>query len=150
MYLFSIRLFILLATFGFCFKLQATEQPFIEVISSDLFPITGIQDLQGQGYLVNVYNLDDGKRLVTQIGSNLPHNQEAAKKVLQQWFKKIGNRQVKVQFKKAYQAVTISTQYGLTRYPAVVFNHGESVVYGETNIVQALRHYQQWKVKHED
>jgi len=147
MYLFSNRLFILVATLVFCLKLQATEQPFIEVISSDLFPITGIKSLQRQGYLVNVYNLDDGKRLVAQIGTNLPNNQNAAKKVLQQRFKKMGDKQVKAQFIQAYQAVTLSTQYGLTRYPAVVFNHGESVVYGETNLVQALRRYQQWKAK---
>jgi len=131
----------------FCLKLQATEQPFIEVISSDLFPITGIKNLQRQGYLVNVYNLDDGKRLIAQIGANLPNNQNAAKNVLQQRFKEMGEEQVKMQFIQAYQAVTLSTQYGLSRYPAVVFNHGESVVYGETNLVQALRLYQQWKAK---
>jgi len=147
MRIFSIRLFILFATLVFCLKLPATEQPFIEVISSDLFPITGIKSLQRQGYLVNVYNLDDGKRLVAQIGANLPNNQNAAKNVLQQRFKKMGDKQVKAQFIQAYQAVTLSTQYGLSRYPVVVFNHGESVIYGETNLAQALSLYQQWKAK---
>ena len=147
MRLFSIRLFLVLMFFGFCFKLQAKEQLFIEVISSDSFPVTGIKALQQQGFSVNVYNLDDGKRLVAQIGANLPNNQNAAKNVLQQRFKKMGDKQVKTQFIQAYQAVTLGTQYGLTRYPAVVFNHGESVVYGETNLVQALRFYQQWKAK---
>jgi len=147
MRIFSIRLFLLLMFFGFSFKLQAKEQLFIEVISSDSFPVTGIKALQQQGLSVNVYNLDDGKRLVAQIGANLPNNQNAAKNVLQQRFKEMGDKQVKAQFIQAYQAVTLSTQYGLTRYPAVVFNHGESVVYGETNLVQALRLYQQWKAK---
>jgi len=147
MYQFSIYLYLVLTALGFCSNSLAEEQPFIEVISSDLFPITGIKDLQRQGYSINVYNLDDGKRLVAQIGANLPNNQNAAKNTLQQRFKKMGEEQVKAQFIQAYQAVTISTQYGLTRYPAVVFNHGESVVYGETSLVQALRRYQQWKAK---
>jgi len=147
MRIFSIRLFLVLMFFGFSFKLQAKEQLFIEVISSDSFPVTGIKALQQQGFSVNVYNLDDGKRLVAQIGTNLPNNQNAAKNVLQQRFKKMGGKQVKAQFIQAYQAVTLSTQYGLSRYPAVVFNHGESVVYGETNLIQALRLYQQWKAK---
>jgi len=147
MYQFSIYLYLVLIALGFCSNSLAEEQPFIEVISSDLFPITGIKDLQRQGYSINVYNLDDGKRLVAQIGANLPNNQNAAKNTLQQRFKKMGEEQVKAQFIQAYQAVTISTQYGLTRYPAVVFNHGESVVYGETSLVQALRRYQQWKAK---
>ena len=147
MHLFSIRFFLLLITFGFCFNSQAAEQPFIEVVTSDSFSVTGINALQQQGLSVKVYNLDDGKRLVAQIGANLPNNQNAAKNVLQQRFKKMGDKQVKAQFILAYQAVTLSTQYGLSRYPAVVFNHGESVVYGETNLVQALRLYQQWKAK---
>ena len=147
MYQFLIYLYLVLIALGFCSNSQAEEQPFIEVISSDLFPVSDIQVLQRQGYSINVYNLDNGKRLVAQIGANLPHNQEAAKNALQQRFKKMGEEQVKAQFIQAYQAVTISTQYGLTRYPAVVFNHGESVIYGETNLVQALRLYQQWKAK---
>ena len=147
MYQFLIYLYLVLIALGFCSNSQAEEQPFIEVISSDLFPVSDIQVLQRQGYSINVYNLDNGKRLVAQIGANLPHHQEAAKNALQQRFKKMGEEQVKAQFIQAYQAVTISTQYGLTRYPAVVFNHGESVIYGETNLVQALRLYQQWKAK---
>jgi len=144
---FSLYFFLTLITLGFSFKLQAKDKLFIEVVSSDSFPVTGIKALQQQGLSVKVYNLDDGKRLVAQIGANLPNNQNAAKNVLQQRFKKMGDKQVKAQFIQAYQAVTLSTQYGLTRYPAVVFNHGESVVYGETNLVQALRLYQQWKAK---
>jgi len=147
MRLFSLYFFLTLITLGFSFKLQAKDQLFIEVISSDSFPVTGIKALQQQGLSVKVYNLDDGKRLVAQIGANLPNNQNAAKNVLQQQFKKMGDKQVKAEFIQAYQAVTLSTQYGLTRYPAVIFNHGESVVYGETNLVQALRLYQQWKAK---
>ncbi len=142
---FSICLYFVLITFSF--NSQATEQLFIEVVTSDSFPITATQDLKKQGISINIYNLDDGKRLVAQIGANLPNNQNDAKNVLLQRFKKMGDKQVKAQFIQAYQAVTLSTQYGLSRYPAVVFNHGESVIYGETNLAQAIRLYQQWKAK---
>ncbi len=144
---FSSCLYLVLITLVFCNHSQAAEKPFIEVVTSDFFPVTNLHVLQGQGFLVKVYNLDDGKRLVAQIGANLPNNQNAAKSALQQRFKKRGKEQVKAQFIQAYQAVTISTKYGLSSYPAVVFNHGESVVYGETNLVKALSLYQQWKSK---
>ena len=147
MYPFSIYHYLVLITLGFCSNSQAAEQPFIEVVTSNLFPVSNSRVLQRQGYSINVYKLDDGKRLVTQIGANLPHNQEAAKNALQQRFKKMGEEQVKAQIMHAFQAITISTQYGLTHYPAVVFNHGESVVYGVTNLIQALSFYQQWKAK---
>lgn len=144
---FSSCLYLVFMTLGFCNHSKAAEKLFIEVVTSDLFPVTNLHVLQGQGFSVKVYNLDDGKRLVAQIGANLPNNQNAAKSALQQRFKKMGKEQVKAKFIQAYQVVTLSTKYGLSRYPAVVFNHGESVIYGETNLIQALRHYQQWKAK---
>ena len=130
---------------GLCFNLKAAEQPFIEVIVSDSTPVTGIQALKRQGIAVKLYNLDDGKRLVSQLGTGLPSNQEAAKKILQQRFIKMGDRAVKAQFMQAYQGVIVGTQYGVIRYPAIVFDHGQSVVYGITDLPQALRLYQQWK-----
>jgi len=140
-------LLLLTSLFSFSLNICAAEQPIIEVITSDAYPVSGIQSVQRLGFSVNVYNLDDGKRLVADLGRHLPNNQDAAKKALEKRFKKMGDVAVKQQFMKAYQAVTLGTQYGLSRYPAVVFNHGESVVYGETNLIQALRLYQQWKAK---
>ncbi len=129
----------------FSFTIYAVELPFIEVITSDLYPVTGIKALQQQGLSVKVYNLDDSKRLVEEIGKHLPNNQNAAKNVLQQRFKKMGDKQVKAQFIRAYQAVTLSTQYALTGYPAVVFNHGQSVIYGVTDLNQAVYLYRLWQ-----
>lgn len=130
-----------LFSFGYSFNICAAEPPFIEVITSDAYPVSGIPSVQRMGFSVDVYNLDDGNRLVTQIGANLPNNQEAAKNTLQQRFKKMGDVAVKQQFMQAYQAVTLSTQYGLSRYPAVVFNHGESVIYGVTDLNQVVKLY---------
>ena len=35
-------------------------------------------------------------------------------------------------------------QYGVDRYPAIVFN-GEAVVYGLTDLSNALDHYRTWQ-----
>jgi len=136
-------------TFGCCFNGYAAEThalPFIEVITSDAYPVSGIHALEQQGMIVKLYNLDDGKRLVSQLGVGLPHDQDAAKQVLGQRFKTRGNAAVKGQFMQAFEAVTVSTQYGLTRYPAVIFAHGQSVVYGVTDLSRALALYRKWQV----
>jgi len=135
---------LLLLAFLFSFNVCAVEQTYIEVITSDAYPVSGIQSVQRQGFLVNVHNLDDGKRLVAEIGKHLPKNQDAAKKVLEKRFKKMGDAAVKQQFMQAYHGVILSTQYGLTRYPAVVFEQGQSVIYGVTNLNQAVNLYRQW------
>jgi integrating conjugative element protein (TIGR03757 family) len=142
------RCFFFAIWFGLCLNLNAAElpsAPFIEVIHSDAYPVTGIQALKRQGMAIKLYNLDDGKRLVSQLATNLPHNQDAAKKTLQQRFKKMGNQAVKGQFIRAYQGVIVGTQYGVTRYPAVIFDHGRAVVYGITDLPQALTLYRQWQ-----
>ena len=142
------RLLFFSISLGLCFNLNAAELPsasFIEVIFSDSTPVTGIQTLKRQGIAVKLYNLDDGKRLVSQLATGLPHNQEAAKKTLQQRFNKIGDQAVKGRFIQAYQGVIVGTQYGVTRYPAVIFDHGPAVVYGVTDLPRALILYRQWK-----
>lgn len=131
--------------FGFSFNVCAAEPPYIEVITSDAYPVSGIKSVQRQGFLVNVYNLDDGKRLVAEIGKHLPKNQDAAKKTLEKRFNKMGDEAVKQQFMQAYHGVILSTQYGLTRYPAVVFERGQSVIYGMTNLNQAVKLYRLWQ-----
>jgi len=125
----------------------ATEYPTIEVITRDAYPIKGMQTLQRRGFSVKVYNLDDSQRLISKIGINLPNHLNAAKSALQQRFNKIGLSAVSQQFMTAFQATSVSTQYGLTRYPAVVFDHGQSVIYGVTDLHQAVNLYQQWQEK---
>ena len=115
------------------------------MITSDAYPVSGIKSVQRQGFLVNVYNLDDGKHLVADLGKHLPNNQNAAKKALEKRFNKMGDVAVKQQFMQAYHGVILGTQYGLTRYPAVVFKQGQSVIYGVTNLNQAVNLYRQWQ-----
>lgn len=132
---------------GVCLVMTAAAQdkPSIDVITSDACPLSGVQVLKKQGYTVNVYNLDDGKRLVKRLARGLPPNQQAAVQRLQATFRRLGKDRLRAEFMQAFQAQIISTQYGLTRYPAVVFDHGGSVVYGVTDLPAALRRYRAWR-----
>ena len=123
------------------------EQPYIEVITSDEFPAAGINDLIKHGIEVKLYNFDDGKRMIKKLEAGLPNSEEAAKKAMQQRIKSMGNATLKKLFTDAYQAVIIGTKHGITRFPAVVFDRGESVVFGVTDIPHALALYHQWKAK---
>jgi integrating conjugative element protein (TIGR03757 family) len=131
---------------GFCFAMtiNAQNKPVIEVIISDAWSLSGVQALKRQGYTVNVYNLDDGKRLVKGLARNLPPNQAAAKRQLLNRFDRLGKTKVRAQFMQAFQGQIISTQYGINRFPAVIFDHGDAVIYGVTDLQLALRRYQAW------
>jgi len=120
-------------------------QPEIEIITSDAYPITAFDALKQQGFNVKVYNLDDGKRLVKRLAGTLPPNQAAAKQQLENTLKQMGPHAVQQAFMQAFNAQQVAVNYGLDRYPAVVFNHGQAVVYGVTNLADALQHYHAWQ-----
>lgn len=127
---------------------QAGEQePVVEAFFSDEFPVHGRDELVNHGIEVRLYNLDDSKRLTSSLAVGLPPNQEQAKAALEQRFKNQGMDAVRNQFAQAFQGMIVGTQYGLDRYPAIVFDRGRAVVYGETDLVQALESYRQWQRK---
>jgi integrating conjugative element protein (TIGR03757 family) len=128
-------------------NLKATEQPHIEVITSDEFPVTGIEDLKKQGIEAKVLNFNDSKRMIAKLESDLPNNEAAAKKAMQQRLNKMGEEALNNLFSHAFQAVIVGTEHGITRYPAVVFDRGQSVIYGVTDMTQALALYHQWKAR---
>ncbi len=125
------------------------ENPSIEVITNDSRPVSGLNDLKKEGINVRLYNLDEGKRLISRLEANLPKGEKAANRVMAQRIKNIGQPALQKMFSEAYQAVIVGTYHGLTRHPAIVFDNGRSVVYGVTDLTRALAMYRQWKVSNE-
>lgn len=123
------------------------KNPIIEVITSDRYPMTGINAIKNKGIQVTLYNFDDGQRMVKKLEANLPIGQKAAEKAMAKRLKKIGNTSLQAMFFDAFQANVIGTEYGITQYPAIVFDKGQSVVYGETDLPNALVLYRRWKKK---
>ena len=117
----------------------------VEVIHSDAFPLTGVDAVAGQGIEVKTYNLDDAERLTAHLATGLPPNQEQAKAALERRFNEQGMEAVQAQFTQAFQGQIAGVQYGISRYPAVVFDRGEAVVYGVTDLNRAVAIYREWR-----
>jgi len=136
-----------LSFFGYllCFAAQASQQ--VEIITSDQFPITGINQLKQTGVHVRLYNLDDPKRLLNQFKQGLsPANKlEQNKAAIMRRFNALGKKSLQQQFSKAYQGVVVGTQYRITRYPVILFDQGASAIYGVTHFPDAWALYQQSK-----
>ena len=128
------------------FSMTASAKPVIEVITSDRYPVTGVQSALNQGYAVQIYNLNDGKKLVKRLAGTLPPNQTAAKQKLENTLHNMGQQAVQAAFMKAFKAQQLAAQYGLDRYPAIVFEHGRSVIYGVTDLNAALKRYHRNKI----
>ncbi|MBD9357331.1 TIGR03757 family integrating conjugative element protein [Methylomonas albis] len=122
------------------------DKPVIEVIVSDADRVTGLANLRQQGYDVKLYNLDAPKQLFASLSQNLPAKPEAAKRMLEQRMQQHGRQALQQQLVTAYQGLSVAIQYQIDRYPAVVFDRGKAVIYGVTDLQQALGWYRQCQI----
>lgn len=123
---------------------SAQDKPVIEVIVRDADRVIGLATLRQQGYDVKLYNLDAPKQLFADLSQNLPANPEAAKRTLEQRMQQHGRQALQQQLIAAYQGLSVAIQYQVDRYPAVLFDQGRAVIYGVTDLQQALDLYRQW------
>ncbi len=116
----------------------------LEVITDQPAQIRAVAPLRKQGMTVTVYDLKAGERHAQALAKGLTGPDQLALQQVQQRIANIGRKQFEAQLQLAYQAVIKAVAYQLDRHPAVVFNQGEAVVYGVTDLSQAVGYYQQW------
>ena len=118
---------------------SASGQPTVEVFTASDLPI--VTDLVAEG--VQVYEIDGIKRFEAQLSRGLTSDADAARRqAIERVAQMDEGRMQRVQ----HSAIGLSKamQYGIDRYPAVVFD-GEAVVYGVTDLAEALHRYHQWQ-----
>jgi integrating conjugative element protein (TIGR03757 family) len=120
----------------------------IELIFNNQVTMLNVDKLQAafqaQGITVSSYNLDAAKALSQSLSAGLPADPEQARQIMLERLHAQGSAALKGRYQDAYQGLMKSLQYGLDRYPAIVFNQGQAVVYGETDLNAALQAYQRW------
>ena len=121
----------------------------IDVIHNDQYMMTGVQDLILSGVDVNLFNLDDPQRLIGSFKKSLSQNAslEQNKAIIMQRFNRIDKNELRQKFMQAYQGASLSMKLGVSRFPAILFNNGQSVIYGVTHLPTAVDRYNQWHNK---
>ena len=118
---------------------SAGEQPAVEVFTTSELPIfTDIKADRDE-----LYEIDAIKRFEAQLSRGLPSDADAARRQAIERVAQVDEgRMQRVQ--RAAVGLSKAVQYGIDRYPAVVFD-GEAVVYGVTDLAEALHRYRQWQ-----
>ena len=119
--------------------------PVIEVFTSDKHPITdanGARDTLG-GLNITVHKINGIQSVERDLSLNLPVKPQAAKQIALHRIEMLDER-TRASMHSAATALAKAMQYGLDRYPAVVFS-GEVVVYGVTDLTVALEQYWAWQ-----
>jgi len=117
----------------------ADGNPLIEVFTTSHIPIIS----NHQGERIELYEIDGIRRFEEEISQDLSKDANTAKRQAIDRVTQLDEKQ-KQQVQRAAVGLSKAMQYGINRYPAVVFN-GESVVYGVTNLTEAIHRYRQWQ-----
>ena len=118
----------------------------IEVFTTADFPMTRDAELFQRSARVadpNIYELDGMRRIEAKLSEGLTANPEQAKRLAMQRIQLL-DRENRTQMQQAAIGLAKAVQYGVDRYPAIVFD-GVAVVYGVTDIREALHRYRRWR-----
>ena len=121
----------------------------IDVIHNDDYRMTGVGDLTMSGIQVALYNLDDPERSLSVFKKSLSQKSslEQNKAIIMERFNRMDKKALQQKFITAYKGASLSMEQGVSRYPAILFNNGQSVIYGVTHLPRAVEIYNEWNNK---
>ena len=106
----------------------------IEVFTGSMNPVANGTDG------ITVYYIDRIDRIQQELSKDLPATPEAAKQTVLRRFQ----RKLSHELENASNGLVQAMQYGIDRYPAIVFD-GNAVVYGIIDVRAATQRYRQWQ-----
>ena len=92
---------------------------------------------------VTVYDLDAPAREEARFSQGLPADRDAAMDEAKRRLANISEA-ARERIKASFEGLVKALQYGLDRYPAIVFDDGQAVVYG-VGLKEAIEHYRNWR-----
>jgi len=125
-------------TVALCEPVLADKPPSaIEVFTDSMNPVANNADG------ITVYYIDRIDRLQKELSKDLPADPVTAKQTALHRFQRIDSH-LSSELENAANGLVQAMQYGIDRYPAIVFD-GKAVVYGITDVRAATQRYQQWQ-----
>lgn len=119
----------------------------IEVFTSAEYPLVGIDvkktGIESEGADMSVYEIDGIRSVEHLLSNDLPADPKQSKQIALHRIQHMDD-QSKTKMQMAAQGLAKAMQYGVDRYPAIVFD-GQVVVYGVTDVQTAITHYQTWR-----
>jgi len=122
---------------------EAGERPTVEVFTSTDLPVeTGIKSDE-TAISVDVYEIDGVERIESGLSRGLPDDHRAAKRIALERVGRVDAAQIQ-RVQRAALGLSKAVQYGIDRYPAIVFD-GQVVVFGVDDVREAIDRYRQWQ-----
>ena len=117
----------------------------IEIFTTADQPISAIDRFveKHMHITIQIHELDAIKGLEDTLSQRLSADPDKAKRLVLERLQQL-NKGTRSQLEHSATALAKAVQYGVEKYPAMVFD-GELVVYGLTDLFVALMHYRLWQ-----
>ena len=92
---------------------------------------------------IQVLNLDAVTNIERHLSDGLPVDPLQARIMTDQRISQIGRSQLDTELRTAYLPLGTMMVYALDRYPVIIFDQ-QAVIYGVTDLAQAMNRYRQW------
>jgi len=117
----------------------------IEVFTSSEYPFASTNDASNKlrGLDIMVYEIDGIESMERALSIDMPADPVQSKQIALRRLQHL-DEQTRTKMQMAAQGLAKAMQYGVDRYPAIVFD-GRAVVYGVTDVQTALVYYQSWR-----
>lgn len=122
---------------------QGGEPVRVDVFTAQDLPVQAAGRDGVPSTMIEVYEIDGIARLESILSENLPTDENAARRAAMARIPPPDGAEVD-QVARAAVGLVRADEYGIDRYPAIVFD-GHAVVYGVTDLGEALRHYRVWQ-----
>jgi integrating conjugative element protein (TIGR03757 family) len=124
---------------------QQNQPHAIEAFTSVKHPFVGARDIgnKSRGLDITIYEIDGIESMEQDLSIDMSADPEKSKRIALYRIQHMDD-QTKTKMQMAAQGLAKAMQYGVDRYPAIVFD-GQAVVYGITDVQTALAHYRTWR-----
>ena len=137
---------VLFADATFADPRELNPPPVIEVFTSAQYPLVKTDTKHAgsdlQGLKITVYEIDGIQSVERDLSLNLLVEPQQSKQIALQRIQNL-DEQTRSRMQLAAQGLAKAMQYGVDRFPAIVFD-GQAVVYGVIEWQVALVHYESW------
>jgi integrating conjugative element protein (TIGR03757 family) len=115
----------------------------VEVFTTSERPVSVADHDRLRAAVVTTYAVDGLERFQSALSEGLPGDHKAAKAEALHRVQQLDDTRM-APAKSAAIGLAKAIQYGVDRYPAIVLNE-RAVVYGVTDLVEALERYEAWQ-----
>ena len=127
----------------FSAPVRAGDALVIEVFTTSEQPVVGAEHERLRTATITSYAVDGLERFESELSEGLPADPDTAKAAALRRIQRLDDARM-APAKDAAFGLAKAVQYGVDRYPAIVFD-GQAVVFGVTDLVEALDRYAAWQ-----